>query len=122
MNHVDLVLHGHDHAYGRTHKIAGEQIVDPSAPGIVYAISVCGPKMYTLHDLHRELMAKTFAQNQFFQVIEVVSERLLFTAYSVDGSVVDEFELKKNGTNTTYVDHSKALLSPSIAAVPQEGR
>jgi len=118
-NHVDLVLQGHDHAYGRTHKIAGEQIVDSSAPGIVYAISVCGPKMYTLHDLHRELMAKTITQSQFFQVIEVSPDRLLFTAYSVEGSAVDEFELRKHGMNTTYVDHSKAVPPPSIAAVPQ---
>jgi len=30
--HVDLVLQGHDHVYARTHKIAQDRIVDPSAP------------------------------------------------------------------------------------------
>src|SRR5262249_4916441 len=39
---IDLVLQGHDHAYGRTHKISGEKIVDPAASGVIYIISVCG--------------------------------------------------------------------------------
>ena len=44
--HVDLVLQGHGHVYARTHKIALDRIVDPSAPGVVYVISVSGPKIY----------------------------------------------------------------------------
>ena len=110
-NHVDLVLQGHDHAYGRTHKIAGEQIVDPASPGVIYIISVCGPKMYKLHELHRELMAKRMEQTQLFQIVEIAPERLVFTAYSVDGSIVDEFELQRSGRNTTYVDQSKEVSS-----------
>src|SRR5262249_15690845 len=96
-NHVDLVFQGHDHAYGRTHKIAAERIVAPSAPGVIYAISVCGPKMYALHELNRELMARVVEQKQFFQIVEVSPQRLLYTAYSIDGSLADEFELCKTG-------------------------
>ena len=107
-NHVDLVFQGHDHAYGRTHKIAAEHIVDPSAPGVIYAISVCGPKMYTLHELHRELMAKVVEQKQFFQIVEVSAHRLLYTAYSIDCAVADKFELCKNGKSSTYVDRCSA--------------
>jgi hypothetical protein len=107
-HHVDLVFQGHDHAYGRTHKIAAEHIVDPSAPGVIYVISVCGPKMYELHELHRELMAKVVERKQFFQIVEVSPQRLLFTAYSIDGAVADEFELCKTGKRSTYVDHCNA--------------
>jgi hypothetical protein len=42
--HVDLVLQGHDHAYARTHKVAQDRVVDPAAPGVIYAISVSGPR------------------------------------------------------------------------------
>jgi hypothetical protein len=107
-NHVDLVFQGHDHAYGRTYKMAAEHIVDPSAPGVIYAISVCGPKMYALHELHRELMAKVVEQKQFFQIVEVSPHRILYTAYSIDGVVEDEFELRKDGASSTYVDHPNA--------------
>jgi hypothetical protein len=106
--HVDLVFQGHDHAYGRTHKIAAQHIVNPSAPGVIYVISVCGPKMYALHDLHRELMAKVAEQKQFFQIVEVSPQRLLFTAYSIDGDVADEFELQKTGKISVYVNHGNA--------------
>ena len=43
-HHVDLVLQGHDHVYARSHKLAGGKVVAPEAPGVIYAISVSGPK------------------------------------------------------------------------------
>jgi predicted phosphodiesterase len=101
---VDLVLQGHDHAYARTPKVAGGRIVDPSAPGIICAISVSGPKMYETHQMHRELMAKIIEQEQFFQIIDMAPDKLRYTAYSVDGAVADEFELRKNGSGSTLVD------------------
>ena len=104
---VDLVLQGHDHSYARTPKIAGDHIVDPSASGVVYAISVSGPKMYETHKMHRELMAKIIEQEQFFQIIDVSHDQLRYTAYSVDGAVADLFELRKNGSGSTLVDSAK---------------
>ncbi len=101
---VDLVLQGHDHSYGRTHKVAGGRVVDPSAPGVVYAISVSGPKMYEPEEQHRELMAQVIAHKQFFQTIEVAPSRLLYTAYSIDGAVADSFELRKSGKQSVYVN------------------
>jgi 3',5'-cyclic AMP phosphodiesterase CpdA len=93
--HVDLVLQGHDHAYARTHKLVRDRVVDPSAQGVVYAISVSGPKMYKTHELHRELMATVIEQKQFYQVVDVSPERIDFAAYSVDGTLADRFELRK---------------------------
>lgn len=108
--HVDLVLQGHDHAYARSHKVAKGKVVDPSAPGVIYAISVSGPKSYELEDTHGNLMAAMIGQTQFFQSIEVSPNRLLFRAYSIDGVLKDSFELQKPGAGRTslYVNHAAA--------------
>jgi 3',5'-cyclic AMP phosphodiesterase CpdA len=106
---VDLVLQGHDHVYSRSHKVARDRVVDPSAPGVIYAISVSGPKMYELEPLHRELMARQTQHKQLFQAIDVSPEKLKFSAYSVDNVLADSFELRKNGKGSTYVNHASAV-------------
>jgi predicted phosphodiesterase len=104
--HVDLVLQGHDHVYARTHKIARDRIVDPSAPGVIYVISVSGPKMYKTQKVNSQYMAKMIVNEQFYQIVDVSPNRLALTAYSIDGAVADKFELRKNGTSSTYINHS----------------
>jgi 3',5'-cyclic AMP phosphodiesterase CpdA len=104
--HVDLVLQGHDHSYARSHKIADGKVVAPDAAGVIYAISVSGPKMYQLDELHLNLMAQTHEKKQLFQVIDVSPDRLHYTSYSIDGAVADSFELHKTASTSTYVDHS----------------
>jgi 3',5'-cyclic AMP phosphodiesterase CpdA len=113
--HVDLVLQGHDHAYARTNKVARDKVVDPAAPGVIYAISVSGPKMYELDYAHRNLMALMIGQTQFFQAIEASPDRLAFKAYSIDGVLRDSFELRKPGAARTsvYVNHA-----PAAAGIP----
>lgn len=101
---VDLVLQGHDHAYARSHKIAGGKVVAPSAAGVIYAMSVSGPKMYKTHAANRELMSKIVERKQFFQVVEVSPSRLQYKAYSIDGTAADQFEIRKSGGRSTYVD------------------
>ena len=98
---VDLVLQGHDHSYARTYKIAGGKIVDLAAPGVIYATSVSGSKMYKTHQANRELMAKIIEQKQFFQVIQVAPDRLEYKAYSADGAVADQFELRKSALHAS---------------------
>src|ERR1035437_6004345 len=105
-HHVDMVLQGHDHVYARTHKIARDRIVDPSAPGVVYVTSVSGPKMYKTQKVNSQYMAKMIEDEQFYQIVDVSPERLALTAYSIDGAVADGFELRKNGASSTYIDHS----------------
>ena len=100
---VDLVLQGHDHHYGRTHKIAGGKIVREDQSGTVYAVSVTGPKMYPPNPKHSHLMAKMAGDLQMYQVIEVSDRRLLYQAFSIDGALRDRFELKKNGRGETLL-------------------
>ncbi len=98
---VDLVLQGHDHCYARTHKIARDRIVDPAAPGVVYVISVSGPKMYKTQKMNSQYMAKIIENEQFYQIVDVSPERLALTAYSIDGAMADRFELHQSGAGTT---------------------
>jgi hypothetical protein len=101
---VDLVLQGHDHCYARSHKIAGGQVAGRAARGVVYAISVSGPKMYQTHAANRQLMAKVIEHEQFFQTITVSPRRLRYKAFSIDGVVADAFELRKTGSGSIYLN------------------
>ncbi|HVN75196.1 MAG TPA: metallophosphoesterase family protein, partial [Thermoanaerobaculaceae bacterium] len=96
--HVDLVLQGHDHSYGRTRKLAGGRPVAADMPGTVYAVSVSGPKMYPLNHRFLDLMAVTKTNTQMYQVILVAGDRLSYEAHSITGELVDAFELRKDGT------------------------
>ena len=51
--------------------------------------------MYELAPLDPTLFATTLAGSQLFQVISVSQERLLFQAYTIDGPVIDSFDLRK---------------------------
>jgi 3',5'-cyclic AMP phosphodiesterase CpdA len=93
--HVDLVLQGHDHGYGRTHKLRAGTIVSDMEAGTIYAVSVSGTKMYEVAPPAPTLFAKTLAGSQLFQVVSVSQARLLFQAYTIDGTVIDSFELRK---------------------------
>ena len=93
--HVDLVLQGHDHGYGRTYKLRGGKPVAPEEPGTIYAVSVSGTKMYEIGPPVPEVMAKTLGGVQLFQVVSVSPDRLALLAYTIDGAVIDSFEIRK---------------------------
>ncbi len=94
---VDLVLQGHDHAYGRTHKVRGDAPVADSEAGTIYVTSVSGPKMYELTaiDKTRRLMAKLATDVQIYQVVRVEGNQLTFRAFTADGRLLDGFDLSK---------------------------
>ncbi len=92
---VDLVLQGHDHTYGRTYKLAGDQIVDDSKFGTIYAVSVAGPKMYNSNPKFDSLMPVYFGEKQLFQVISIDGDQLKYESYAVSGERVDGFTLEK---------------------------
>ena len=69
--------------------------------------------MYKLQKVNSQYMAKMMENEQFYQIIDVSPERLTFTAYSIDGAVVDGFDLLKNGTASQYVDHSSGKPQPA---------
>jgi hypothetical protein len=104
---VDLVLQGHDHAYGRTHKVAAGKVVRPADGGTIYTIALAGGKMYNLTYTHKNLMAVLLARTQTYQVIGIDQDRLRYDAYAVDGTRVDAFELRKPGSGPSlYIDAS----------------
>jgi 3',5'-cyclic AMP phosphodiesterase CpdA len=92
---VDLVLQGHDHSYGRTHKLRAGARVAPDERGTVYAVSVTGPKFYPVNPQHAALMAKIDTGLQLYQVISVRDGSLRYEAWTVTGELHDSFELEK---------------------------
>ncbi len=93
--HVDLVLQGHDHSYGRTFKLRNGQIVKPDEKGTIYIVSVSGPKMYNLNPHSANLMAKYDTGEQLFQVIDINGNHLQYESWTATGELYDSFELKK---------------------------
>lgn len=94
---VDLVLQGHDHAYGRGANVAEGSTAHDAAAGTVYVVSVSGPKMYELGA--QSAWAQRRAEStQLYQVVHVDGERLRYEARTVVGELYDAFELVKEGT------------------------
>lgn len=97
---VDLVLQGHDHTYGRT----GFMQYDPevkeghqatvSDSGVVYVVSVTGPKQYDLN--RNDFMMKMAEQTQLYQIISIQGGELRYDAYNALGEKEDGFTLKKD--------------------------
>jgi len=86
---VDLVLTGHDHAYGR-----GVVSDSPGVkPSIVYVVSVSGPKQY--ENGKKDWMQKSGDHLQLFQEISIDNNELVYKAYSADGELFDQFKLSK---------------------------
>ncbi len=95
---VDLVLQGHDHAYGRgtADNVATGSSVKSKEAGTLYVVSVSGPKMYdmTYEDSWMERKAEN---TQLFQVITVAEDLVHYKAFTGTGDLYDSFILKKNG-------------------------
>ena len=104
---VDLVLQGHDHAYGRTHKVRDGRLVDQQSSGTVYAVSVSGTKMYAVSSRWASLMARLHGGAQLYQVVSVAGDRLWYESREADGTAVDAFELIKTaGSTSRYVNRA----------------
>jgi 3',5'-cyclic AMP phosphodiesterase CpdA len=95
---VDLVLTGHDHAYGRG-VVSDNKDVKPS---IVYVVSVSGPKLYEAGD--KTWMQKRGGNLQLFQKITINGDVLDFKAVAADGEVFDHFILKKGRQGNKLVE------------------
>ena len=100
---VDLVLNGHDHTYARGHVPIISADKDSEKLGTVYVTSVSGPKQYSLDKKHIESYSKqgyeldnSAEQIQFFQVIEIDEDRLIYVAYTAIGEEYDRFVITKD--------------------------
>ncbi len=94
---VDLVLQGHDHAYGRGYNMAFGRKHRHRGP--MYVVSVSGPKMYNLN--FEDWLERVASNTQLYQLIHIDGNTLKYEAYTAIGEQYDAFELKKrkNGTN-----------------------
>ncbi|MEO5978139.1 MAG: metallophosphoesterase family protein [Chryseolinea sp.] len=93
---VDVVLQGHDHAYGRgivSNEDVGATV--KTAQGTVYVVSVSGPKMYEVSN--DPWMQRKGRNTQLFQLITIDKNVLKYQAYSADGVLYDAFDLIKSG-------------------------
>jgi hypothetical protein len=101
---VDLVLQGHDHAYGRgtANNVATGSAVRAKEAGTMYVVSVSGPKMYdmTYEDSWMERKAEN---TQLFQVITVAEDLVHYKAFTGRGDLYDSFILKKNGNESNSI-------------------
>jgi predicted phosphodiesterase len=96
---VDLVLQGHDHVYAR----GKDPALARTTP--VYVVSVSGPKMYRLAE-KPDWAAVTYADLQLYQTVRIQNNRLLYTAKILDGTIKDQFELRKTPEGTTKLVES----------------
>lgn len=105
---VDLVLQGHDHAYGRGENIAeGDQRRDEA--GTVYVVSVSGPKMYEVGK-DRTWATRTGVNVQLYQIITVSPQMLHFEARTVTGQLFDAFDITKNRSGRRrFIDRKPEL-------------
>ncbi|WP_432797467.1 fibronectin type III domain-containing protein [Poriferisphaera sp. WC338] len=101
---VDLVLQGHDHTYARGH--VPVRTADGSYGDSIetmYVTSVSGKKMYDLSREQLESYAvdgyesdQTAVKKQFFQVINVTDNQLIYEAYTADGKLYDKAVITKD--------------------------
>lgn len=92
---VDLVLQGHDHAYGRGENVAGGATVLTGNLGPVYVVSVAGPKMYLVDDHARSTLKRVGEDTQLYQIVHIESDRLRFESRTVTGRIYDAFDIER---------------------------
>ena len=101
---VDLVLNGHDHTYARGHVPVKSQNIDHSGSfKTLYVTSVSGPKQYKVdkekiknYGADGYKSDKIGEQTQFFQVISVENNKLIYSAYTTLGNLYDKAIITKD--------------------------
>ena len=101
---VDLVLNGHDHTYARGH--VPEKSVNNDSSGnfkTLYVTSVSGPKQYNVdkeqiknYESDGYKSDKLGEQTQFFQVISIENNKLIYNAYTTLGDLYDQAIIVKD--------------------------
>ncbi len=102
---VDLVLQGHDHAYARG--TGRPSLGDPHdvEGGVVYVVSIAGPKQYELTD--NRWMERAAENTQLYQVISVGQDTLRYQAFTTTGELYDAFDLvKRRGERNLVLDRT----------------
>lgn len=120
---VDLVLQGHDHAYGRGPNLPeGVSLMD-GEQGPVFVVSVAGPKMYRLSEDAGSAFERLGEDVQLYQMIRVEADRLRFESRTPAGRLYDAFEIERiAGGKKRLVDLSGGLGPVSACANPEPPR
>lgn len=120
---VDLVLQGHDHAYGRGPNLPeGVNLADGDG-GPVFVVSVAGPKMYLASENAGEAFARLGEDVQLYQLIHVEADRLRFESRTPTGTLYDAFELRREADDSRrLLDLSEGLGPASTCANPAPPR
>lgn len=95
---VDLVLQGHDHTYARSTLVTGDNVptgvnVFDDRGGVVYVVSVSGPKMYGNGRLPQ--MKRVAEDTQLYQIIHVDGKTIRYEARTAKGDLYDAFRLER---------------------------
>lgn len=92
---VDLVLQGHNHSYSRSYPLVEGEAVAGDEQGTVYVtLNAAGSK---LNDKKKEKAYQAVAfQNgkPMYAIVDVTSRELTYSAYDVDGQLLDQFTLE----------------------------
>ena len=105
------MLNGHDHTYARGHvPVITADLNKSSNFNTLYVTSVSGPKQYKLgleqikgYKADGYQADKLGEQTQFFQVISIENDQLIYKAYTVLGEEYDKAVITKDfltGTKT----------------------
>ncbi len=100
---VDLVLQGHDHAYGR-------RLLDGAGSPVLVS-SVAGPKQYRLSDQAKASMRPTAEDTQLYQVLQLDAQALSYKAYTASGALYDAFAISRQA------DGSKQLVEQETGRI-----
>ena len=101
---VDLVLNGHDHTYARGHVPLKSKKTDQLGNfKTLYVTSVSGPKQYKLdieniegYKVDGYQHDKLGEDTQFFQVIDIENDKLIYRAYTTLGILYDKAVITKD--------------------------
>jgi predicted phosphodiesterase len=101
---VDLVLNGHDHTYARGHiPVKSSNMSQSGNIKTLYITSVSGPKQYELdkeqiinYESDGYKADKFGKQTQFFQVISIENDKLIYSAYTTLGILYDKAVITKD--------------------------
>jgi hypothetical protein len=108
---VDLVLHGHDHVYGR--RGAKTATGTDATPTPQFVVSVAGAKQYRLSDEASAGMRPTAEDTQLFQIIRLDDNRLRYESRTATGKRYDAFELVADGNgNKRLIEHEEDRIAP----------
>ncbi len=112
--HVDLVLAGHDHSYGRAIHVPNDELNGNQGP--VYVVTHASPKVYDIK--FSDKMDKLASNTAMYQLLDVSTDSIKFEAYTSDGTYFDGFTIRKDAAGKKSVtehtvQNSNSYLLPT---------